>query len=430
MSQQPMNLRRGFALLRRRKTVVGVAVGLGLIAGAAFGSINPPALTSQALVVLPTVGPTIATQLVIATSDPVLAAAVPNISPAVPGIATLRRDVTVTNLSPTIVSFSAQGQTAAGAESIANSVANSYIGYLASSQSPVGKLNARMLQSATTASGPSPITHRAVYGIVGALAGLIVGLIVALASALGDRRLRSRDDIANAIGVPVLASMPVSHARNAQDWAKLIDSYEPGVVHAWRLRKTLQHLNVAGLNLTGTREAGGSSVVVISLASDPDALALGPQLAVFAASLGIPTALAIGQAQDPNAAAALRAACAGWNGGKASLRVTVLGDDGPGVPRGAALTVVVDVVDGKNPQLANTMRTTATLIGVSAGGATAEQLARVAMSAAVDGREVAGLLVADPDPSDETTGRIPQLPRPAPRMPTRTTDGTTTEVRR
>ena len=31
------------------------------------------------------------------------------------------------------------------------------------------------------------------------------------------------------------------------------------------------------------------------------------------------------------------------------------------------------------------------------------------MSAAVDGREVAGILVADPESTDRTTGRIPQL---------------------
>ena len=58
------------------------------------------------------------------------------------------------------------------------------------------------------------------------------------------------------------------------------------------------------------------------------------------------------------------------------------------------------------------MRATATVLGVSAGAATAEQLARVAASAAADGRDIAGILVADPDPADHTTGRLPQLARP------------------
>src|SRR6516225_6761807 len=56
-------------------------------------------------------------------------------------------------------------------------------------------------------------------------------------------------------------------------------------------------------------DGGGSSLIVLSLSSDPGALALGPQLAAFAASLGIPTALVIGPQQDANAVAALRAAC-------------------------------------------------------------------------------------------------------------------------
>ena len=75
------------------------------------------------------------------------------------------------------------------------------------------------------------------------------------------------------------------------------------------------------------------------------------------------------------------------------------------------------------------MHATATVLGVSAGAATAEQLARVAVSAAADGREIAGILVADPDSADHTTGRIPQLARPGQhRMPTRMT-GMTTEIR-
>ena len=73
------------------------------------------------------------------------------------------------------------------------------------------------------------------------------------------------------------------------------------------------------------------------------------------------------------------------------------------------MTVVVAVVDSRSPRVPDTMRTTATVLGVSAGAATADQLARAAMSAAVDGREVAGILVADPEPTDRTTGRIPQL---------------------
>ena len=60
--------------------------------------------------------------------------------------------------------------------------------------------------------------------------------------------------------------------------------------------------------------------------------------------------------------------------------------------RDVTLAVVVAVVDGRNPQVPATMRTTATLLGVSAGAATADQLARVAMSAVSEGREITGIL--------------------------------------
>jgi hypothetical protein len=93
------------------------------------------------------------------------------------------------------------------------------------------------------------------------------------------------------------------------------------------------------------------------------------------------------------------------------------------------LTVVVAVVDGESPRVADTIRTTATVLGISAGAATAEQLAGVAASAAADGRKINGILVADPDSADRTTGRVPRPARPADRMqPTRLT-GMTTESR-
>jgi hypothetical protein len=70
------------------------------------------------------------------------------------------------------------------------------------------------------------------------------------------------------------------------------------------------------------------------------------------------------------------------------------------------------------------------VLGVSAGAATAEQLARAATAASADGREIFGILVANPDPGDQTTGRIPRL-GPALRrpMPTRIT-GTPMEIKR
>ena len=96
----------------------------------------------------------------------------------------------------------------------------------------------------------------------------------------------------------------------------------------------------------------------------------------------------------------------------------------------ATLAVVVAVVDGRNPQVPDTIRTTATLLGVSASAATADQLARVAVSGVSDGREITAILVADPDSADATTGRLPQLGRRIQRRPPTRITGIATEIRR
>jgi hypothetical protein len=197
---------------------------------------------------------------------------------------------------------------------------------------------------------------------------------------------------------------------------KLLEDYQPGAVDAWRLRKTLRYLELTDVDRAGLRAGRGISLAMLSLSSDTKALALGPQLAVFAASVGIPTTLVIGPQQDVNATAMLRAACSAPlrpSGRSGNLRVAVSDHLNADQLPSSGLAVVVGVVDGQTPQVADTMRATATALGVSSGAATAEQLARVTANAAADGREIAGVLVADPDPADHTTGRLPELARPA-----------------
>jgi hypothetical protein len=226
----------------------------------------------------------------------------------------------------------------------------------------------------------------------------------------------------------VLASIPVGHPSDAVGWARLLEGYEPRAVHAWSLRKALHHLA-----LTDFRGGRGRSLAVISLSSDPGALAIGPQLAAFAASLGIPTTLVIGRQQDANATATLSAACSVTSAvlsGRSGLLRVIVGDHYDADQQPDALVVAVSVVDGRTPRVADTLRTTATVLAVSAGAATADQLARVAVSAETDDRQIAGILVADPDSADHTTGRVPQLAPPRHRrMPTRLT-GMATETRR
>lgn len=454
MSAQALDLKRAAQIVRRHSKLVGAVAALGLLAGAGYTAYRPPMLTSDTLVVVPnaagfTTGTSaggsasgdsssagtsgyMATQMVIADSEPVLLEALPHAGAAM-SLATLRSRVQVTSVTSNVISIKAKGQTAAQAEAAANAVAGSYVAYLDSGSSPVGHVQARILGHATTATGTPLYIRLLETGGTGVLAGGLIGAIIALAIGRSDRRLRERDQIADSIGVPVLASVRAEHPRDAADWARLFEHYRPSAVDAWRLHKALHQLGLVGMNLADSRAGSGSSLAVLSLSSDRKALALGPQLAAFAASLGIPAALVVGPQQDENATATLHAACAAApapSKRSGNLLVAVSDLDNAEQISEAALTVVVAVVDERTPRVADTMRTAATVVGMSAGAATAEQLARVAASVAADGRDIAGILVGDPDPADQTTGRVPQLSRSGQRgMPTRITRAAT-ETRR
>ncbi len=466
MSQQALDLRKSMQIVRQHKVLMGIVVALGILGGAAFAVLKPPMFTSTALIALPTSASTLPattaggtgttggtdalteTQQVVAGSYPVLLAALPDVHPAM-SLNELLHHIQVGSPSPDIISVTAKGESAATAEATANAVARSYIGYISSSRSAVGRIQAHLLASASNATEPSLTARTIVYALLGGLAGVLIGVILVLAVGRNDRRLRQRDEIANSIGIPVLASVPVAH-RSAAGWTKLLEDYKPTARHSWQLITALEQLGMArpspgrpacedgdgSLRDDGasTYDDDGFSLAVLSLSSDARALALGPQLAVFAASQGIPTSLVIGPQQDTAATASLRIACAAPLSPASKrhglLRVTAYEEGGIDLRPDTALAIVVVVVDSRTPEMPDTMRTNATVIGVSAGAATAEQLARAAVVAAADGREITGILVADPLESDQTTGRIPHLAQPArPKLPNRLR-GVVTEIRR
>jgi capsular polysaccharide biosynthesis protein len=447
MSQQALDLRKSAQIIRRHRFLVGICLALGILAGGAYAVLDPPLITSSAEVLLSQSGaqaqngaqaasngapdPYTATQEVIAKSTPVLTAALPDVRPVM-SVNELRHDVQVGILTPYVISISASAKLGADATATANAVAQSYIHYVGSVGSPGGPVSAQLLQPATITTGSGPIKQVVIYAVAGAIFGALIGVVVALAVSRSDRRLRSRDEIASSIGVPVLASFPVDHPADARGWTKLLDDYKPGALNALQLRRALQQLEIAAAEASVASQNGRWSFTVLSLSSDTRALGLGPQLAIFAAAQGISTALVIGPQQDAAVTAALRTACAVPSTSPTRPRqLQVLVTDGDlRVKPDAVLTVVVAVVDSRNPKVPDTIRTTAALLGVSSGAATADQLARAAVSAASDGREITGLLVADPDPDDATTGHLPQLGRRGQRrMPTRMT-GIATEIRR
>jgi capsular polysaccharide biosynthesis protein len=428
MNQQPLNLRRSVDIMLRYKALVGIFAALGFIAGAGYTFLYPPTLTSTTLVVVPQAKPDLETQMLIASSNPVLSGALPSLGRTV-SLNMLRNKIHVASVNLDVISISADDTTAALAEKDANTVAASYIAYIGSTSNPVGQVSAHVLFPATSATGNSPLKNALVYGIIGGIAGLLAGFCIALGKTRQDRLLRTRDEIANSIGVPVLAAVPVDYPADAAGWIRLLDSYEPGAVQSWRLRRSLERLGASGPG----KGNGGCAIVVLSLSSDRKASALGPQLAVFASSLGIPTSLVVGPQQDPDAAAELRAACTARSSSSPRrhprLSTIVTEDTGFDLPEQLGyLTVVIVTVNGDSPQVPRALGATTTVIGVSARVATAEQLSRAAAAVIDVGGNIVGIIVANPEPGDNTTGLDPHLGKLVQRsLPTRST--VETEIR-
>ena len=441
MSQQNPDLRRSMHIAGRRKRLIFGVAALGLVLGAGYAYLNPPLLSSTALVVFTDassqssqnaasgVDPGLATQEVVAASDPVLVGALPHISPPI-SLQMLQARIIVTSVNASsVLSFAATGSTAGQAESTANAVGNSYIAYVGSATETAVHAVAKVLEPANTATGTKRPEQLAVYAVLGAILGALVGFVISLFAGRSDRRLAERDAIANSIGAPVLLSLPVERPSDPASWARLLDKYEPDPVYAYGLTKLLAELGVGDNGVPGGGRPDGPSVTVLSLSTDPVAVTLGPLLAAFASAQGIPTVLVVGPQQDPNVTATLRTACAAQSAaGRGKPLRLLVADDGRLGEIHAAFVVVVAVVDGQDPRIPDTARTSATVLGVSAGKATAEQLAQAATAASVDGREIYGILVANPDPDDQTSGRIPRLTSPGRVLPTRV-NGLSAETR-
>ena len=465
MSTQELDVKKAWRAIRRHRRIVAGAAAAGLVAGLGLALLRPPMHTATSLVVLPppvqnanqsSTGSTqnIDTQVFIANSEPVLKSAGQNLNPPL-ATDVVRERVKVTAVTQDVIEFKAKGTSEPQATTLANAVAEVYLVFVTTEQKLPGdlgkKTGARMLEEATTARGGNPLVHLGLYGLLGALAGGIAGAVVVLAMARGDRRLRLRDEIADAVGIPVLASVSSYRAKDISDWANLLEHYQPSAVDAWSLRKTLHRL---GLDV---RTGPPVSLGVISFAGDDKALPLGPQLAAFATSIGIPTALVVDTQQEP----VLEVTTGPETDESEDVETTedvdetkdtsqdtsedkaaeedkpvkevkpvpassttshrLLGDGaqfGDG-PARVALDIQLIVVDRDEPHLAGALHTTTTIVALSAGTVTAEELARLAVTAAADDRTIDGLVVTDPDPTDRTIGRVSQsMRRSSSRLPT------------
>jgi capsular polysaccharide biosynthesis protein len=273
-----------------------------------------------------------------------------------------------------------------------------------------------VIQDASPATRVGLVWQRALAATVGLLVAVAVMAVLLMVFGRRDRRLRSRDELADALGSAVIASLRSRAPRGVSGWIDLMRSYHPGTVDAWALRQALHRLVVgdpaadgrAAENVGDMTAQHPVSVKVITLSNDTRASAMGPQLASYAASLGLDTRLVAAQRQE--SAAALWAACARVKDDR-ELRPGLAVDTEPFVSRTAGLTVLVVVLDRRRPELADLPQTTFTILAASSGAGTAEDLAGAAVAAYDGGSPIDWILVADPDPADRTTGRLSQQER-------------------
>ena len=194
---------------------------------------------------------------------------------------------------------------------------------------------ASIIQQATPAAGPGPLPGLLTWGLLGAiLCGAVAAALVALRERR-DPRLRARDDMADAVGSSVLADVRSRRQRSVAEWSALFETYVAPPVDAWAFRQLLRAL----VAMTDPQQSGQSgtragrlehprSIAVVAVAGDARGLTIGPQLAAFAASLGITTRFVLATGRD--ASASLWAACSAERAAelRPGLRLEVRADGG------------------------------------------------------------------------------------------------------
>ncbi len=252
----------------------------------------------------------------------------------------------------------------------------------------------RILQTATIV--PADTHALAVTaGIVGFAIGILGSAAFVLVRAQRDPRLRLRDEIAQAVGASVIASIEAPSCSTATEWREFLES-RPRATAEWALRNLLHTLVKDGDQRRSVR--------VISFTGDAPALSTGPRLALHTAASGTPTALMPDAPREPDdrSLVVLRAAFTGAEPVGRGLPFTV----GPNVedPDAAQLVVSMVVFDGGSVTLAPS--NTVNLLSISPDWVTADEVAQLALEAADGGFALDGVVVVNPDPSDTTSGLL------------------------
>jgi capsular polysaccharide biosynthesis protein len=251
----------------------------------------------------------------------------------------------------------------------------------------------RILQTATA----QPVSKYK-FPIEAAIIGIFIGLLGSTAFVLvrlqSRGRLRLRDEIAQLAGTPVIASLDSPRCASPSEWRDLLEE-RPRAADAWALRHILNSVPTVG----GRPQA----IRVISFARDSQALTTGPRLALHAAGSGTPTALLPEQSPVPTGSdlEPLLAAFTGAEPVGRALPLTV-GLDVEDAQPDLLITVVVFDETSTNLTSPDAMN----LLSTTPNSATDDELSRLVLSAADSGAALDGVVVVNPDPTDDTIGSM------------------------
>jgi capsular polysaccharide biosynthesis protein len=151
-------------------------------------------------------------------------------------------------------------------------------------------------QRASPADAPSQVQRLITWSVIGALLAAATAALVLVLRTRRDPRVRARDDLADAVGSSLLAVVHGHPQRSVAGWLTLLETYEAPAEEAWAFRQVLRALvppsDSREVSRIGARATAGPlehprSLSVLAFSSDQRAIAIGPQLAAFAASLGI-----------------------------------------------------------------------------------------------------------------------------------------------
>jgi capsular polysaccharide biosynthesis protein len=266
----------------------------------------------------------------------------------------------------------------------------------------------RVLEPATSALGPSLLSSALPF-LLAALVALAAGCAAALWRDRRDDRARRRQDIAAAIGAPVLASLQARRG-SGSDSKAVVNQHG-----SQSDELTLRHL---GRRLANGQETG-AGFVVVSLTGDDAAIQIVRRLSEAAAQSGLETALFVPPYRQP--LDGLHESTTGLNGATQDNPTIhelhrTLDDAAPN----ADLAIVLVITDGSKLELPRWSAAMPAVMSVSAGFARRGELAMVSAMMRAASRPFAGVIVTNPDPRDGTSAS--QLPTTEPHLvPTRIT---------